>query len=71
MLGAKRGADLYDYEKTLHKEFLLKDKFFYALSGSIVYINPMMLWLILSKEIHRLQVNLNGLEKKIDYYELI
>ena len=71
MLGAKRGADLYEYKKyTKHNDFY-SNKIMYAFEGTFVYINPMMLYLILSKELYRLQVNVDGLEKKIHYYELI
>jgi len=71
MLGAKRGADLYQYKKDKKHNDLYSTKIMYAFEGTIVYMNPMMLYLILSKELYRLQVNVDGLEKKIHYYELI
>ena len=66
MLGAKRGADLYEYEKPLYS-----DKYLYACTGSFIYMNPTLLLLIVSKELYRIKVIMNGLEKNMDYYELI
>ena len=71
MLGAKRGADLYEYKKCKKHNDLYSDKIMHAFIGTFVYMNPIMLYLILSKELYRLEVNVHGLEKKIDYYELI
>lgn len=76
-LGFKRGVDSYYYE-TYIKYAKLKEPFFYSKSflygtiGSVMYMSPILFFLV-PKEIYRLEVNLRNLEeeKKKDYYNML
>lgn len=78
-LGFKRGIDSYNYnysnnklyrysEKT--KSTLYLDKLAWGAGGLFCYLNPFTFFIVLYKEIFRIEVNLRGLEdeKKTDYY---
>lgn len=76
-LGFTRGINSYDYEYTQKKykqePYLYSTKILYGLSGSICYLTPLCFFIILPKEIYRLEVNIRQLEeeKKTDYYNFL
>ena len=67
-LGAKRGADLYDYEKNVPS--LYSDKCIYCLVGGIIYLNPLLSLLTLHKELYRVEINIRNIKKDPNYYDL-
>ena len=89
LLGYNRGINSYNYKNNKNNtnntnnnnnknnknnEYLYSDKIFYGIFGAIMYVNPLLIFISISKEIYRLEINLRGLEdaKKTDYYnELI
>lgn len=84
ILGFYRGTEDYKFNYNIQLENYVKkqnytDKkptFFYykcllnGFGGSIFYVNPFTLWIMIPKEIYRLEVNLRNLEdeKKSRYY---
>ena len=83
ILGFKRGINSYNYDnssRNLHNKLYYKDtkkinpfyidKISWGVAGSVIYLNPATFFIVLYKEIYRLEVNLRGLEdeKKTDYY---
>jgi len=77
LLGINRGMKSYDYtfnkEHTFYHDkqnYFYSIRFFYGIAGFGIYINPILLFVTIPKEIYRLEVNLRGLEneKKTDYY---
>jgi len=76
ILGFNRGINSYDYQYNKNKNleqnqrYLYSGKFCYGLLGIIIYVNPLLLFITVPKEVYRLEVNLRGLEdeKKTDYY---
>ena len=75
IIGFKRGIDDYDYsynKKQFDKNntYLYSSKIGLGLCGLILYMNPFLIPLFMSKEIYRLEVNMRGLEKdkKSDFY---
>jgi hypothetical protein len=77
LLGFNRGMNSYDYsyKKDSHKikEPLYLEKGIWGLTSSLAYITPVTFFLVLYKEIYRLEVQLRGLEheKKTDYYNQV
>ena len=67
-LGFIRGRNFYKYEKK--ENYLYINSVCYGIYGIGLYINPLLLPLLLHKEIYRLEVNLRNLEneKKTKYY---
>jgi len=79
-LGFYRGMSLYDHRfNTRHidsKEmpYMYSYRIYNGFTGVIFYANPLFLFLIIPKELYRLEVNLRAIdsEKKKDrYYDLI
>jgi len=71
LLGYKRGVDKYHYSNP--KLYLYKNKVFNGFYGSLLYINPFLLFIVINKEFYRLEVYLRDLEEernKISYYDL-
>jgi len=78
LLGFKRGLNSYDYHylnnklyrNSENKSHLYSDKIMWGLGSMLVYANPFTIFLLLLKEVYRLEVNLRGLEdeKKTAYY---
>ena len=77
LLGLKRGLNSYDYNYSKNKIYrnssigpLYIDKVGWGFAGIMCYLNPATFFIILYKEVYRLEVNLRGLEdeKKTDYY---
>lgn len=62
LLGFKRGMNEYDYNYKNHKDYLYSAKFWYGCYGILTYINPMLLFITIPKEIYRLEVNICKLE---------
>jgi len=77
LLGIKRGMNDYDYRYKKYsnrkESYLYSKKIYYGLHGFILYINPLLLFITLPKEIYRLEVNIRNMEneKKKDYYNEI
>ena len=78
ILGFNRGIDEYDYKHKYNeyykKKYFYTDRIFNGFFGSIVYINPAFVPLIIYKEIYRLEVNYRGLEDEKNnenYYKII
>jgi hypothetical protein len=85
-LGFYRGSRSYDYDYKKqfiqyekNKKYNEKPQYFYSicigigLFGSFLYINPFLFPIILGKEIHRLEINIRGLDEekeKKDYYDI-
>jgi len=81
-LGFKRGMNSYDYNysnnklykysEKAHRPFYL-DKIGWGLLGACCYFNPFTFFIVLYKEVYRIEVNLRGLEdeKKTDYYNKV
>jgi hypothetical protein len=76
-LGFHRGIKAYDYsfnkETQLYKDkdrYLYSVGLLYGITGFSIYINPILLFITIPKEIYRLEVNLRELEheKKTDYF---
>ena len=77
-LGFKRGINSYDYsynkdsrlKQDLYLQKLYLQKGIWGVTSTMAYINPCTFFIVLYKEIYRLEVNLRGLEdeKKTDYY---
>jgi hypothetical protein len=76
-LGFTRGIHNYDYQykqKIYKREpYLYSKKILFGFVGSCCYITPLFFFIILPKEIYRLEVNIRQLEeeKKTDYYNSI
>ena len=70
-LGFKRGLDSYDHPKP--SLYFYKNKIIHGVIGSIFYINPIMLFFTINKELYRIEVNLRNLEEekqKNSYYDI-
>ena len=70
-LGFKRGINSYDYSYNKDsRQDLYLQKGIWGVTSTMAYINPCTFFIVLYKEIYRLEVNLRGLEdeKKTDYY---
>ena len=84
-LGFYRGAHCYSYGYEAPKERLPNQAYMYLYSraaerafiqglagfmGTVVYLHPLLLFLVVPKELYRLEVNMRGLEdeKKSDFY---
>jgi hypothetical protein len=77
-LGFARGLNAYDYYyikyPTHNNSYLYSNKGLFGIAGLCLYINPILIWITIPKEIYRLEVNLRNMEdeKKGDFYnELI
>jgi hypothetical protein len=73
LLGFKRGINSYDYsykKDSRVKQHLYLEKGIWGLTSTIAYVTPFSFFVVLYKEIYRLEVQLRGLEdeKKTDYY---
>jgi hypothetical protein len=77
LLGFKRGMNSYDYsynkdkkQNLEQKPYLFSNKVLWGVCSTISYINPFLFFIVLGKEIYRLEVNLRGFEdeKKTDFY---
>ena len=79
VLGFKRGINSYNYNYSNNKIYkpptrpLYLDKVCWGLAATITYINPCTFFIVLYKEVYRLEVNLRELEdeKKTDYYNKV
>ena len=75
LLGFNRGMNSYDYshKKDPKKQSLYLEKGLWGLCSSIAYVNPVTFFLVLYKEVYRLEVQLRGLEneKNTDYYNQV
>lgn len=61
ILGFKRGIDQYEYEyKYLNNKmtYIYTEKIIYWIIGFIIYINPVLLHVSISKEIYRIEINI-------------
>jgi len=69
-LGFFRGVNLYNYKE--RKDYFYTDKMLHGIGGSLTYLNPILFFPIIYKEMFRLEVKIRGLEKEksIKYYEL-
>jgi hypothetical protein len=73
-LGFVRGLNAYDYDykkyPTHDNSYLYSKKGLFGIAGLCLYINPILIWLTIPKEIYRLEINLRDLEdeKKGDFY---
>ena len=78
-LGFKRGINSYDYNYSNNKLYkhsekekppLYLDKIAWGIGGTFCYFSPFTFFVVLYKEIYRIEVNLRGLEdeKKTRYY---
>jgi len=67
-LGFVRGANSYDYKNKT--PFLYSSKMLHGFGGAMTYLNPFLSFLIIYKEIYRLEVNIRGMEeeKNSDFY---
>jgi len=73
VLGFKRGLNFYDYK---YKKYNQKDVYLYSLKtfngffGTLLYLNPFLFPIMITKEIYRLEVNIRNIEyeKNSDYY---
>ena len=79
LLGFKRGINSYDYSHKKDsqvmkiKQDLYLEKVIWGLTSTIAYVTPFSFFVVLYKEIYRLEVQLRGLEheKKTDYYNRV
>jgi len=80
LLGFYRGLNHYDYyhyEKLKsmgrREPYFYSTKFSYGVIGCFFYLNPILVFVTVPKEIYRLEVNLRGMEneKKSDRYNEI
>jgi hypothetical protein len=62
LIGFKRGINEYDYNYKNHKNYLYSAKFWYGCYGMLTYMNPMLLFITIPREIYRLEVNIRNLE---------
>ena len=76
-LGLVRGLHAYDYYHRKHKpngSYLYSEKACFGIFGIVLYVNPMLCFFTIPKEIYRLEVIVRDIkhEKTCDYYnELI
>lgn len=79
-LGMFRGVQEYNYNHFLHRKenpSYEQKKYFYSKSignaflGALFYVTPFTWPYCLTREIYRLEINLYGLKKDIDYYALV
>jgi hypothetical protein len=73
LLGYKRGINQYNYYKNQTETYLYSYAFAYGLYGVIGYINPLLIPILLSKEVYRIEVDLRNLEdeKKTKFYNSV
>ncbi len=71
ILGFNRGLKKYDYEHPIIKNYLYTSKLCYGILGLCIYLNPAMLPFVIFKEMYRLEINVRGLEKTNEYYDLL
>jgi hypothetical protein len=86
LLGFKRGINSYDYkfkkynlknktDNTFEESetYLYSGKICYGLFGIASYINPFFYFILIPKEIYRLEVNIRNLEKEkeSDFYNQV
>ena len=81
VLGFNRGLNSYNYhysnnklyQNSEHKKYLYTEAFMWGIGSTLAYVNPLMCFITLGKEVYRLEVNLRGLEdeKKTEYYNKV
>ena len=80
-LGFKRGIDDYTYhtyrntnENTYSirppRKHMYSEQALYGIFGSIVYICPLFIPMMVCKEIYRAEINIRGLDKEPNYHSL-
>jgi hypothetical protein len=76
-LGFYRGVNSYKYENETYTKryakpvrYLYSATLLYGITGSVIYLFPVLLPITIAKEIYRIEVNLRGLndDKKTRYY---
>jgi hypothetical protein len=77
LLGFKRGMDSYDYHHSKNNLYnkqqgppLFINKIGWGIGSACAYMSPFTFFIVLYKEVYRLEINIRGLEeeKKKDYY---
>lgn len=74
LYGYNRGINAYNYRYRDNNPVLYTTKIAYDFWGTFVYINPVLMFIVIPKELYRLEVNIRNLEdeKKSRFYnELI